>query len=50
MWGSDWPHTDTDLNRVTTYPITLRTFEDWVPTEAVRRSILVDTPSKLYGF
>lgn len=23
MWGSDWPHTDTDLNRVTTYPITL---------------------------
>lgn len=49
MWGSDWPHTDTDLNRVTTYPITLRTFEDWVPTEAVRRTILVDTPTKLYG-
>jgi predicted TIM-barrel fold metal-dependent hydrolase len=49
MWGSDWPHTDTDLNRVTTYPITLRTFEDWVPTEAVRRSILIDTPTKLYG-
>ena len=50
MWGSDWPHTDTDLNRVTTYPITLRTFEDWVPNEAVRRTILIDTPSKLYGF
>jgi predicted TIM-barrel fold metal-dependent hydrolase len=50
MWGSDWPHTDTDLNRVTTYPITLRTFEDWVPDAAARRTILVDTPSKLYGF
>lgn len=50
MWGSDWPHTDTDLNRVKTYPITLRTFEDWVPNEAARRTILVDTPTKLYGF
>ncbi len=49
MWGSDWPHTDTDLNRVTTYPITLRTFEDWVPSEAMRRTILIDTPTKLYG-
>lgn len=49
MWGSDWPHTDTDLNRVTTYPITLRTFEDWVPDEATRRTILIDTPSRLYG-
>lgn len=50
MWGSDWPHTDTDLNRVTTYPITLRTFEDWVPNEAARRTILIDTPARLYGF
>lgn len=49
MWGSDWPHTDTDLNRVTTYPITLRTFEDWVPNEAMRRTILIDTPTTLYG-
>ncbi len=50
MWGSDWPHTDTNLNRITTYPITLRTFEDWVPGEAARRTILVDTPTRLYGF
>lgn len=50
MWGSDWPHTDTGLNRVTTYPQTLRWFEEWVPDEATRRTILVDTPAKLYGF
>jgi predicted TIM-barrel fold metal-dependent hydrolase len=50
MWGSDWPHTDTGLNRVTTYEQTLRRFEDWVPDEAARRTILVDTPAKLYGF
>jgi predicted TIM-barrel fold metal-dependent hydrolase len=50
MWASDWPHTDTGLNRVTTYPQTLRWFEDWVPDKATRQTILVDTPAKLYGF
>ncbi|MDP1965641.1 MAG: amidohydrolase family protein [Reyranella sp.] len=50
MWASDWPHTDTGLDRVTTYPKTLKWFEEWVPDEVVRRTILVDTPSKLYGF
>jgi predicted TIM-barrel fold metal-dependent hydrolase len=50
MWGSDWPHTDSGLNRVTTYPQTLRWFEEWVPDEATRRTILVDTPARLYGF
>jgi predicted TIM-barrel fold metal-dependent hydrolase len=50
MWGSDWPHTDTGLNRVTTYPQTLRWFEEWVPDKATRLTILVDTPGKLYGF
>ncbi len=50
MWGSDWPHTDTGLNRVTTYPQTLRWFEEWVPDEATRRTILLDTPATLYEF
>ena len=50
MWGSDWPHTDTDLDRVTTYPKTLQLLEELVPDEATRRTILVDTPAKLYGF
>jgi predicted TIM-barrel fold metal-dependent hydrolase len=50
MWASDWPHTDTGLSRVTTYPQTLRWFEEWVPDKATRQTILVDTPAKLYGF
>ncbi len=50
MWASDWPHTDTGLDRVTTYPKTLQWFEEWVPDAATRQKILVDTPSKLYGF
>jgi predicted TIM-barrel fold metal-dependent hydrolase len=50
MWASDWPHTDTGLNRVTTYPQTLRWFEEWVADKAVRQTILVDTPARLYGF
>ena len=50
MWGSDWPHTDTDLDRTKTYPLTLKWFEEWVPDEATRAIILKDTPSKLYGF
>ncbi len=50
MWASDWPHTDTGLDRVTTYPLTLRWFEEWVPDAAIRQTILIDTPTKLYGF
>ncbi len=50
MWGSDWPHTDTALDRTKTYPLTLKWFEEWVPDEATRAIILKDTPSKLYGF
>jgi predicted TIM-barrel fold metal-dependent hydrolase len=50
MWASDWPHTDTGLDRVATYPKTLRWFEEWVPDAATRRTMLVDTLSKLYGF
>jgi predicted TIM-barrel fold metal-dependent hydrolase len=50
MWGSDWPHTDTDLDRVTTYPKTLQSLDEWVPDAATRQKILVDTPARLYGF
>jgi predicted TIM-barrel fold metal-dependent hydrolase len=50
MWGSDWPHTNTDLDRLTTYPKTLQWLEEWVPDEAKRRTNLIDTPAKLYGF
>lgn len=50
MWASDWPHTDTGLDRVTTYPKTLKWFEEWVPDAAVRRTMLTETPARLYGF
>ena len=50
LWGSDWPHTDTGLDRVTTYPQTMKWFEEWVPDKTVRRTILVETPARLYGF
>lgn len=50
MWASDWPHTDTGLDRATTYPRTLKWFETWVPDDAVRRTMLIDTPARLYGF
>jgi predicted TIM-barrel fold metal-dependent hydrolase len=50
VWGSDWPHTNTTLDRVTTYPQTLAWLAEWVPDAAMRERILVDTPARLYGF
>ncbi|TDH64065.1 hypothetical protein E2C06_04400 [Dankookia rubra] len=50
VWGSDWPHTNTSMDRVTTYPQTLAWLAEWVPDTAMRERILVDTPARLYGF
>lgn len=49
MWGTDWPHpnkweinpNDGDL---------LDTIGEWVPDEAMRRKIMVDTPATFYRF
>jgi predicted TIM-barrel fold metal-dependent hydrolase len=49
LWATDWPHpnkfeaqpNDADL---------LEQLELWAPDEAMRRRILVDNPSVLYGF
>jgi predicted TIM-barrel fold metal-dependent hydrolase len=49
VWGTDWPHTnirgympdDGDL---------LDLLLDWAPDEATRKAILVDNPTRLYGF
>lgn len=49
MWGTDWPHpnkyavnpNDGDL---------VDAFGDWVPDEAKRREIMVDTPALFYRF
>jgi predicted TIM-barrel fold metal-dependent hydrolase len=50
LWGSDWPHTNTELDRTTTYPKMLQSLAEWVPDAATRRKILQDTPTKLFRF
>lgn len=50
VWGSDWPHVGhTDESRPNIQDL-LRLFWDCVPDEAVRRKILVENPTRLYGF
>jgi predicted TIM-barrel fold metal-dependent hydrolase len=50
LWGSDWPHTNTELDRTTTYPKMLQSLAEWVPDAATRRKILQDTPTRLFAF
>jgi predicted TIM-barrel fold metal-dependent hydrolase len=61
LWGSDWPHTDAARvpGRAPTaispfLPIDdglmLNQLARWVPNPAVRRTILVDNPARLYRF
>ena len=50
VWGSEWPHTNTTLDRVTTYPAMLAALSEWVPDRAIRNRILIDTPTKLFKF
>ena len=58
VWGSDWPHPGipgrkpTDI--VPALPIddgrVLNLLGEWAPAAALRRTILVDNPKRLYGF
>ena len=49
LWGTDWPHpqyfkpmpNDADL---------VDQLADWLPSEALRRQVLVDNPAELFGF
>lgn len=50
LWGSDWPHTNTDRDRVTTYPLVLKLLTDWIPDEWDRRKVMMDTPQRLFKF
>jgi predicted TIM-barrel fold metal-dependent hydrolase len=61
VWGSDWPHPDAAIvpGRKATdiappLPIddsrVLNLLAEWTPDPALRRKILVDNPSRLYGF
>jgi predicted TIM-barrel fold metal-dependent hydrolase len=61
IWGSDWPHPDsvTPAGKKPTDVTPLYQIDDgrllnqlpvWAPDAAVRKKILVDNPSRLYGF
>jgi predicted TIM-barrel fold metal-dependent hydrolase len=61
IWGTDWPHPNSDFGRgkplteiAPPFPIDdgllLNQLAQWVPDASVRRKILVDNPARLYGF
>jgi predicted TIM-barrel fold metal-dependent hydrolase len=61
VWGSDWPHPNSDFGRgkplteiSPPFPIDdgllLNQLPKWVPDPALRKKILVDNPARLYGF
>lgn len=60
LWGSDWPHPGIPVPGRSNSEITpffkiddgqiLNLLPKWVPDAAVRRTILVENPAKLYGF
>ena len=61
LWGTDWPHPDSRVlpTRKATDIAPLYQIDDgrvlnqlalWAPDEALRKTILVDNPVRLYGF
>jgi predicted TIM-barrel fold metal-dependent hydrolase len=48
VWGSDWPHTQFEA---VANPAAARwALDAWVPDEAARRTVLADTPARLFRF
>lgn len=50
VWGSDWPHVGHTPESFPAEQTLLEMFFKCVPDEAARRKILIDNPTKLYGF
>ncbi|MBK1660931.1 amidohydrolase family protein [Paracraurococcus ruber] len=59
VWGTDWPHPNTSLQKPATEisePVPIddgllfNQLASWAPDAAVRRKILVANPARLYGF
>lgn len=48
VWATDWPWVK--FEEVITYQQCIDWIFEWVPHEATRNAILVDTPRKLFGF
>ena len=61
VWGTDWPHPNSDAGRgkplseiSSPFPIDdgllLNQLPKWAPDAAVRKKILVDNPARLFEF
>jgi D-galactarolactone isomerase len=48
VWGSDWPHRGE--KQMPDDAVLFDLLAQWAPDEAVRKRILVDNPTALYGF
>ncbi len=49
MWGTDWPHPNKYIANPNDGDL-VDAFCDWVPDQAMRRKILVDSPAAFYRF
>ena len=49
MWGTDWPHPNKYVANPNDGDL-VDWFGDWVPDQAMRQKIMVDTPAKFYRF
>jgi predicted TIM-barrel fold metal-dependent hydrolase len=59
LWGTDWPHPNSGSGRPAAEVTPLFQIDDgrllnqlpvWAPDAAIRKKILVDNPTRLYGF
>lgn len=50
VWGSDWPHVNMDGRGMPNDGDLVDMIPDWITDEADRQKILVDNPTRLYGF
>lgn len=48
LWASNWPHPG--QADPPSFDDLARLRDDWLPTDALRRQVLVDNPAALYGF
>jgi len=48
VWGTDWPHPSVTIMPNDGDLVDL--LAGWLPTESLRRQVLVDNPARLYGF
>jgi len=49
VWGSDWPHPGL-YNEMPNDGALLNALDDYAPSAALKKAILVDNPAQLYGF